>query len=61
MELPIGTFLEIEGQEAAIHDWAARLGYSPADYITASYRSLWLAAAGDTMRAGDMTFGTGPA
>ncbi len=59
-ETPIGTFLEIEGHEDAIHDWAARLGYSPADYITASYRSLWLAAAGDAVHARDMTFGAGP-
>jgi len=59
-ETPIGTFLEIEGQDAAIHDWAARLGFSPADYITASYRSLWVAAGGEAARAGDMTFGAGP-
>ena len=59
-ETPIGAFLEIEGQEDAIHDWAARLGFSAADYVTASYRSLWVAAAGDVARVGDMTFGAGP-
>jgi adenylate cyclase class 2 len=51
-ETPIGTFLELEGEAAAIHAWAARLGASTADYITASYRTLFLAAGG----AGDMTF-----
>jgi adenylate cyclase class 2 len=59
-ETPVGAFLEIEGLEDAIHDWAARLGFSPADYITASYRTLWVAAGGDAARAGDMTFGAGP-
>ena len=51
-ETPIGTFVEIEGDEAAIHACAARLGQSPADYVTASYRTLFLAAGG----RGDMTF-----
>jgi len=59
-DTPIGTFLEIEGSAEAIHDWAARLGFSPADYITASYRSLWVAAAGDSGARGDMRFGAGP-
>lgn len=54
-ETPIGTFLEIEGEADAIHDCARRLGFSAADYITASYRSLYLAAAGDAA-GGDMTF-----
>jgi adenylate cyclase class 2 len=58
-ETPIGTFLEIEGLEDAIHEWAARLGFSPADYITTSYRTLWVAAGGDAARAGDMIFGAG--
>jgi len=56
-ETPIGTFLEIEGEAAAIHDYAGRLGFAAADYITASYRSLWVAAGGGAARAGDMTFG----
>ena len=58
-ETPIGTFLEIEGLEDAIHEWAARLGFSPAEYITTSYRTLWVAAGGDAARAGDMIFGAG--
>ena len=56
-DTPIGTFLEIEGSAEAIHDWAARLGFSPADYITASYRGLWVAAAGDRGGPADMMFG----
>ena len=58
-DTPIGTFLEIEGSAEAIHDWAARLGFSPADYITASYRGLWVAAAGDRGQLADMIFGAG--
>jgi adenylate cyclase class 2 len=41
-ETPIGTFVELEGEEAAIASVAARLGRSPADYVLASYRSLFL-------------------
>jgi adenylate cyclase, class 2 len=55
-ETPIGVFLEIEGDADAIHDCARRLGFSAADYITASYRGLYLAAAGDGAADGDMTF-----
>lgn len=61
-ETPIGTFLEIEGEAEAIHDYARRLGFSPADYVTASYRALYVAAAGaragasDGVAGGDMTF-----
>lgn len=55
-ETPVGTFLEIEGEAEAIHDCARRLGFSPADYVTASYRALYIAAAGDRAASGDMTF-----
>lgn len=55
-ETPVGTFLEIEGEADAIHDCARRLGFSEADYITASYRALYLAAAGERGADGDMTF-----
>ncbi|HEY8549562.1 MAG TPA: class IV adenylate cyclase [Vicinamibacterales bacterium] len=41
-ETPVGTFIELEGEEAAIADAAARLGRSPADYVLASYRALFL-------------------
>ena len=41
-ETPVGVFVEIEGGEDAIHEMAAALGRSPADYITDSYRFLFL-------------------
>ncbi len=39
---PIGTFLELEGPRRWIDRIAARLGYTPADYITRSYAALYL-------------------
>jgi adenylate cyclase class 2 len=41
-ETPIGTFLEIEGATRWIDRTARQLGFSPADYITASYGVLYL-------------------
>ncbi len=41
-ELPLGFFLELEGDPAAIDAWAARLGYRRQDYIRESYRTLHL-------------------
>jgi adenylate cyclase class 2 len=41
-ETPVGVFVEIEGGEHAIHEVAGALGRSPADYITDSYRLLFL-------------------
>src|SRR5690606_6615811 len=41
-ETPIGVFVEIEGSEAHIDQTAAALGRTRADYITASYRALFL-------------------
>ena len=41
-ETPVGVFVEIEGGEDAIHAAARALGRSPADYITDSYRLLFL-------------------
>ncbi len=55
-DTPIGVFVEIEGDEAAIHHLAGRLGFATTDYVTASYRALFLAWAGVEAGAGDMTF-----
>jgi adenylate cyclase, class 2 len=51
-ETPIGSFLEIEGPVAAIHEAARALGYAPDDYVSESYASLFFASGG----RGDMTF-----
>lgn len=42
-DTPIGTYVEIEGDEHAIADAANALGRSPADYVVDSYRALFLA------------------
>jgi adenylate cyclase, class 2 len=41
-ETPVGVFVEIEGGEAAIHAAAGALGKCQDDYITDSYRFLFL-------------------
>lgn len=41
-ETPVGVFVELEGGEAAINETAMLLGRTPADYITDSYRFLFL-------------------
>ena len=41
-ETPVGTFVELEGDEPTIAAVAARLGRGPCDYVLASYRSLFL-------------------
>ncbi|HEV2386003.1 MAG TPA: class IV adenylate cyclase [Candidatus Acidoferrales bacterium] len=40
-ETPIGPYVELEGSRRAIDQAARRLGYGPADYITASYYELF--------------------
>jgi adenylate cyclase class 2 len=41
-ETPVGNYLELEGPAKWIDRVASRLGYSPRDYITATYLSLYL-------------------
>jgi adenylate cyclase class 2 len=41
-ETPIGIYLELEGDRAMIEEGAKRLGYGPEDFITRSYRDLYL-------------------
>jgi adenylate cyclase class 2 len=41
-ETPVGTFVELEGGEHGIEQFAAALGRSPSDYILDSYRGLFL-------------------
>lgn len=40
-ETPIGVFLELEGPAGWIDRTAARLGFSPSEYCTASYAALY--------------------
>jgi adenylate cyclase, class 2 len=41
-ETPVGTFVEIEGGEEHIHRTAAALGKTREDYITDSYRTVFV-------------------
>jgi adenylate cyclase class 2 len=41
-ETPVGTFVEIEGGEDGIRQMAAALAKTPTDYVTDSYRSLYV-------------------
>jgi adenylate cyclase, class 2 len=40
-ETPIGVFLELEGPAGWIDQTAARLGFAPSEYCTASYAALY--------------------
>ena len=56
-ETPIGDFLELEGPPRWIDRTARALGFSSADYITASYASLYLAhRASNGLAPADMVF-----
>jgi adenylate cyclase class 2 len=56
-ETPIGTFVEVEGGEAAIHAVAQALGRTSADFIVESYRTLFLARRAEYGLTGnDMVF-----
>jgi adenylate cyclase class 2 len=41
-ETPVGTYVELEGGEQAIHAMTAALGRSPADFIVDSYYRLFM-------------------
>ena len=41
-ETPIGNFLELEGEPGWIDETARLLGFTSSDYVTASYRTLFL-------------------
>jgi adenylate cyclase class 2 len=59
-ETPVGVFVEIEGSEDRIHQFASLLGKTHDDYITDSYRTIFLqhrAAHGVT--TSDMVFADG--
>lgn len=53
-ETPIGDIVELEGEAGWIDRTAAALGYQPEDYVTASYRELFVEARGAD--GGDMVF-----
>lgn len=53
-ETPIGVFVEVEGEEAAVMAATHALGRTDADFVRESYRSLFLSRGGP--RAADMAF-----
>lgn len=56
-ETPIGDFMELEGSRRAIDQAARQLGYSRADYTTASYGALYLEeCARRNQKPSDMVF-----
>ena len=42
-ETPIGTFIELEGDEQGITETANVMGFTPADYVLESYYELFTA------------------
>ena len=60
-ETPIGTFVELEGDEQGIIQIAHALGLAPEEYVVDSYRGLFIQAqAGREGSATDMIFDTQP-
>lgn len=55
-ETPVGVFVEIEGEEAAILAATRALGRTPADFLRESYRALFKARTGAATDARDMLF-----
>jgi adenylate cyclase class 2 len=58
-ETPLGAFLELEGAPRWIDRTARELGFSPSDYVTASYGRLWLDRAKKGAAPADMVFSAG--
>ena len=57
-ETPIGTYVELEGDETAIHAMTAALGRSSADFIVESYYRLFMKRRDELGLRGDhMVFG----
>lgn len=57
-ETPVGTYVELEGTEAAIHAMTAGLGRYPADFIVDSYYRLFMTRRDEFGLRGDhMLFG----
>ena len=54
-ELPLGNFLELEGEPADIDRFAGLLGFSRTDYINDSYRALHLCLREKEGREGEPT------
>lgn len=50
-ETPVGTFVELEGDEDGIARLAKALGRTTGDYIVASYRRLYIEHCADTGRS----------
>lgn len=60
-ETPIGTFVELEGDEQGITDLAAAMGRTPRDYVTDSYYALFAQSRAGVADAGvDMVFDAPP-
>ena len=55
-ETPVGTYVELEGSEPAILATTQLIGRTPADFILASYRTLFLASRPAPASSGDMVF-----
>ena len=56
-ETPVGTYVELEGSEPAILTATRLIGRTPADFVLASYRMLFLASRpASESSAGDMVF-----
>ena len=52
-ETPVGTFVEIEGEETAIVAFASALGRSPDDFILDSYYRVFMTRRGDAGISGE--------